>query len=68
MATPNGTAAMESKAAKKRKAKADAAGIASSEGSALPAVGTPQAAASKQDLPSGVDGPSESNYLKELNR
>lgn len=69
MATLNGAASVDSKSAKKRKAKADAAANASSEGSATPAGENSQAVCSPtQKLPSGVDGPAESNHLKELNR
>ena len=69
MAFANGTAPVESKSAKKRKAKVEAGAAASSEGSTTPIGDKAQASGStSEQLPSGVDRPSESSYLKELNK
>jgi len=68
MAAANATnppAAVESKTARKKKSKADAAGPLDS-GSATP---TQEAAPASTEAPaSGVDGAHDSPYLKELNK
>jgi hypothetical protein len=73
MASPTGVTAAaavaESKSAKKRKAKIEAAANASSEGSATPAGENPPRGGSvSEHPPNGVDGPTESQMIKELNR
>jgi hypothetical protein len=71
MASSTGAAAAaaESKSAKKRKAKIEAAANASSEGSATPAGENPPRGGSvSEHPPNGVDGPTESQTIKELNR
>jgi len=73
MASPTGVTAAaavaESKSAKKRKAKIEAAANASSEGSATTAGENPPRGGSvSEHPPNGVDGPTESQMIKELNR
>jgi hypothetical protein len=69
MASSTGAAVAESKSAKRRKAKVEAAANASSEGSATPARENPPRGGSVSDHPpNGVDGPAESPTIKELNR
>jgi hypothetical protein len=69
MASSAGAASGESKSAKRRKAKVEAAANASSEGSATPAGENPPRATSvSEHPPNGVDGPAESQMIKDLNR